>query len=90
MGYDHTPLLGIIEVGAGALLILFSLRPGGRWFVAVLGLALVLGGLLVLAEVDWTVEKLGAESSYACGFPSSPDWPSFFSLAADTALGTSG
>ena len=65
MGYDHTPLLGIIEVGAGALLILFSLRPGGRWFVAVLGLALVLGGLLVLAEIDWTVEKLGAESSYA-------------------------
>ena len=65
MGYDHTPLLGIIEVGAGALLILFSLRPGGRWFVAVLGLALVLGGLLVLAEIDWTVEELGAESSYA-------------------------
>ncbi len=65
MGYDHTPLLGIIEVGAGALLILFSLRPGGRWFVAVLGLALVLGGLLVLAETDWIVEELGAESSYA-------------------------
>ena len=65
MGYNHTPLLGIIEVGAGALLILFSLRPGGRWFVAVLGLALVLGGLLVLAEIDWTVEELGAESSYA-------------------------
>ena len=65
MGYDHTPLLGIIEVGAGALLILFALRPGGRWFVAVLGLALVLGGLLVLAEIDWTVDKLGAESSYA-------------------------
>ena len=65
MGYDHTPLLGIIEVGAGALLILFSLRPGGRWFAAVLGLALVLGGLLVLAEIDWTVDNLGAESSYA-------------------------
>ena len=65
MGYDHTPLLGIIEVGVGALLILFALRPGGRWFVAVLGLALVLGGLLVLAEIDWTVDKLGAESSYA-------------------------
>ena len=59
MGYDHTPLLGIIEVGAGALLILFALRPGGRWFVAVLGLALVLGGLLVLAEIDWTVEQAG-------------------------------
>ncbi|MBA3287218.1 MAG: hypothetical protein H0U21_04220, partial [Acidimicrobiia bacterium] len=65
MGYDHTPLLGIIEVAAGGLLVLFSLRPGGRWFVAVMGVALVLGGVLVLGELDWTVEELGAEQGYA-------------------------
>ena len=43
LGYAHTPLLGIIEIGVGALLVLLSLRPGGRWFAAVLGLGLVLG-----------------------------------------------
>lgn len=65
LGYGHTPLLGIIEVVAGALLVIFSLRPGGRWIVALVGLALILGGLLVFAELDWTVEELGAERNYA-------------------------
>ena len=65
LGYAHTPLLGIIEIGVGALLVLASLRPGGRWFAAVLGLGLVLAGLLILAEHDWVVEELGAESGYA-------------------------
>ena len=63
LGYAHTPLLGIIEIGVGALLVLLSLRPGGRWFAAVLGLGLVLAGLLILAELDWAVEELGAESA---------------------------
>jgi hypothetical protein len=65
MGYDHTPMLGILEVAAGALLVVFSLRPGGRWLVAIVGLALVLGGLLILGELDWTVENLAAEQGYA-------------------------
>ena len=65
LGYAHTPLLGIVEIGVGALLVLLSLRPGGRWFAAVLGLGLVLAGLLVLGELDWAVEKLGVESAYA-------------------------
>ena len=65
LGYAHTPLLGIIEIGVGALLVLVSLRPGGRWFAAVLGLGLVLAGLLVLAELDWAVEELGVERDYA-------------------------
>jgi hypothetical protein len=65
MGYDHTPMLGILEVAAGALLVVFSLRPGGRWLVAIVGLALVVGGLLILGELDWTVENLAAEQGYA-------------------------
>ena len=65
LGYAHTPLLGIFEIGVGAVLVLLSLRPGGRWFVAVLGLGLVLAGLLVLGELDWAGEKLGADSAYA-------------------------
>ena len=65
LGYAHTPLLGIVELGVGALLVVLSLRPGGRWFAAVLGLGLVLAGLLVLAELDWAVDELGTESAYA-------------------------
>jgi hypothetical protein len=65
MGYGHTPLLGIFEVVAGGLLLLFSLRPGGRWFVALVGLGLIVGGLLILAPLDWVVDELGAEDGYA-------------------------
>lgn len=65
LGWDHTPLLGIVEVVAGALLVVFSLRPGGRWIVGLVGVALVVGGLLVLAELDWTVDELGAEQNFA-------------------------
>ena len=66
LGYAHPPLLGIFEIGVGGLLVLLSLRPGGRWLVAALGLVLVYAGVLVLGEVDWAVEKLGAESAYGC------------------------
>jgi hypothetical protein len=65
LGWDHTPLLGIVEVVAGALLVLFSLRPGGRWIVALVGIALVVGGVLILGELDWTVDELGAEQEFA-------------------------
>ena len=65
LGWDHTPLLGIVEVVAGALLVLFSLRPGGRWIVALVGIALVVGGVLILGELDWTVDELGAEQGFA-------------------------
>lgn len=64
LGWNHTPLLGLAEVGAGALLVLFSLRPGGRWFVAVIGVALVVAGVVMAGEADWTVENLGAEQGF--------------------------
>jgi hypothetical protein len=65
LGWDHTPLLGIVEVVAGALLVLFSLRPGGRWIVALVGIALVVGGVLILGELDWAVDEFGAEQAFA-------------------------
>jgi hypothetical protein len=65
LGWDHTPLLGIVEVVAGALLVLFSLRPGGRWIVALVGIALVVGGVLILGELDWIVDEFGAEQGFA-------------------------
>ena len=64
MGWDHTPWLGIFEIAAGALLVLFSLRPGGRWLVALVGAALIAGGVLILGEIDWTVDELKAEESF--------------------------
>ncbi len=64
LGWDHTPLLGIIEIAAGALLVVFALRPGGRWLVAVVGAALIVGGGLILAEMDWTLDELGAEQGF--------------------------
>ena len=64
LGWDHTPLLGIIEIAAGALLIVFALRPGGRWLVAIVGAALIVGGGLILAEMDWAVDELGAEQEF--------------------------
>lgn len=63
-GWDHTPLLGIVEIAAGALLVVFALRPGGRWLVAVVGIALIVGGGLILAEADVTVDELGAERDF--------------------------
>ena len=64
MGWDHTPWLGIFEIAAGVLLVLFSLRPGGRWLVALVGAALIAGGVLILGEIDWTVDELKAEEGF--------------------------
>ena len=64
LGWDHTPMLGIIEIVGGALLVVFAVRPGGRWLVGIIGAALLVGGGMILAEMDWTVEQLGAEESF--------------------------
>ena len=64
LGWNHTTWLAVAEIVAGALLVLFALRPGGRWFVALIGAALVVGGVLILAENDWTTTELGAEQEY--------------------------
>jgi len=65
LGWSHSALLGIIEIVAGALLLVFSLRPGGRWIVAVVGLALIVGGVLILGELEWAVDNLRSEQSFA-------------------------
>jgi len=65
LGWSHSALLGIVEIAAGALLVLFSLRPGGRWIVAVVGLALIVAGVLILGELEWAVDNLRSEQSFA-------------------------
>jgi hypothetical protein len=64
LGWDHTALLGLFEIGAGALLILGGLRPGGRWFGGLVGLAAIVGGILILGRLQWTVDRLGAERDF--------------------------
>jgi uncharacterized membrane protein YdbT with pleckstrin-like domain len=52
--FDHTPLLGVIEVGVGVVLIVAALVPGGA----------IAGGALILAEYPWTQTELAAEQDF--------------------------
>jgi hypothetical protein len=63
-GFDHTPLLGLIEIGTGAVLVLAGLVPGGRWVAGPVGVAAIVGGALVLAELDWPRTELAAEQRF--------------------------
>jgi hypothetical protein len=71
-GFDHTALLGLFELGAGVLLVIASLTPGLRGLAAVVGVALVVGGVLILAKAEWVQTHLTAEADFgwipvACG-----------------------
>jgi hypothetical protein len=63
-GFSHTPLLGVIEIGAGVVLILAALIPGGRWVAGLIGGGAIAGGALILAEYDWTQTELAAEKDF--------------------------
>jgi len=64
LGWDHTALLGLIEIGAGVLLILSGLRAGTRWLGGLIGIAAIVGGALILGRLDWTIDPLGAERDF--------------------------
>ena len=64
LGWNHTALLGIIEIAAGAVMILSGLRAGARWLGGLVGLAAIVGGALVLGRLDWTMNELGAERDF--------------------------
>jgi hypothetical protein len=64
LGWDHTALLGLIEIGAGALLILSGLRAGARWIGGLIGIAAIVGGALILGRADWATTELGAEREF--------------------------
>ena len=63
-GFDHTPLLGLIEIAAGVVLVLATLVPGGRWVAGPVGVAAIVGGALILAELEWTQTELAAERGF--------------------------
>src|SRR5262245_62841949 len=62
-GFDHTPLLGLFELGAGALLVLSALA-GSRSTSAFLSVVLVVGGVIILAEQDWVMTHLTSQSEF--------------------------
>jgi hypothetical protein len=64
LGWNHTALLGLFEIGAGVLLILGGLRAGFRWFGGLVGLATIVGGILILGRMQWTIDRLGAERDF--------------------------
>ena len=64
LGWNHTALLGLIEIGAGVVMILSGLRAGARWIGGFVGLAAIVGGALILGRLDWTMNELGAERNF--------------------------
>jgi hypothetical protein len=62
--FDHTPLLGLIELAVGAVLVLTGLVRGGRWIAGPVGVATVVGGALVFAEVEWAQTELAADQPF--------------------------
>jgi hypothetical protein len=62
--FDHTPLLGLIETAAGAILVLCAFVPGGRWLAGPIGVGAIVGGALILAELDWIQRNLAAERRF--------------------------
>jgi hypothetical protein len=62
--YDHTPLLGLIETGAGLVLVVCAFVPGGRWVAGPIGVGAIVGGALIVAQLDWIQENLAAEQRF--------------------------
>jgi hypothetical protein len=61
---DHTALLGVLEIGAGVLLVVAGLT-GSRIPVTVLGLALALGATALAIEPDELQRELAIEPWWA-------------------------
>jgi hypothetical protein len=65
--FSHTAWLGLAEVGLGLLLVLAGTGAWGRPLSVVLGAAMVVAGILVLAEPGQMPDELGLEQDY--GWP---------------------
>lgn len=64
LGWDHTALLGLYEIGVGAVMVLGSLRAGARWLGGLAGIAAIVGGVLIVGELDYAVDELGTERDF--------------------------
>jgi hypothetical protein len=62
--YNHTPLLGLIEIGVGVVLVVAGFVPGGRWVAGPVAVGTIVGGALVVAQLEWTQTNLAAEQRF--------------------------
>jgi hypothetical protein len=67
LGYTHTAWLGVAEIGLGLLLVLAGTGAWGRPLSVLLGAAMAIAGVLVIAETSQMPEELGLEEAY--GWP---------------------
>jgi hypothetical protein len=63
-GFEHTPLLGLIEVGSGVVLLLAGLGRGLRTGGMLLGALVAIAGGLLLADFAWSREHLTTDPSF--------------------------
>lgn len=64
LGLDHTAWLGLAELGVGLLLMLVGSGAWGRPFSVLLGAAMVVAGVLVVAESGAMPDELGLERGF--------------------------
>ncbi len=62
--FNHTPALGLIEAGAGIVLLLTGLHAALRPLAGLFGALIVAAGVVVLAEIDWVQETVAAEQGF--------------------------
>ena len=62
-GFDHTPLLGLIEIGVGLLLLLAALA-GSLALTRLVGAVLVVGAVVALVEPNALGDELTLENGY--------------------------
>jgi hypothetical protein len=63
-GYAQTPLLGLIELGTGAVLLLIGLTPGARNAGIFVGALVAVAGGLVLGDLAWVNAHLTTDTDF--------------------------
>lgn len=64
LGLQHTAAIGLIEVGVGTVLLLCATSPATRILSSLIGIALIVAGLVLLAGYDGLLSELNTESSF--------------------------
>jgi hypothetical protein len=62
LGLSHTALIGLIEIGVGAVLILCAFGYATRMLSGLIGLGLLVAGIVLLAEPGDVLADLNTES----------------------------
>jgi hypothetical protein len=64
LGFTHTAWLGLAEVGTGVLLILAGTGAWGRVVSVIVGAAMVIAGVLIVAEPSGMPDELAVEKDF--------------------------